>query len=84
MTQAVDRPVMPRSGSSAQLPSALPTGWFQVAWSADIGERAVVPLHYFGRDLVAFLAFELVEGLAVLSAMLPDVRRTGWRPTVRG
>ncbi|MGV0654431.1 Rieske 2Fe-2S domain-containing protein [Mycolicibacterium thermoresistibile] len=56
MTQAVDRPVMPRSGSSAQLPSALPTGWFQVAWSADIGERAVVPLHYFGRDLVAFRA----------------------------
>ncbi|GAT15200.1 iron-sulfur cluster-binding protein, Rieske family protein [Mycolicibacterium thermoresistibile] len=31
-----------------------PTGWFQIAWSADITERAVVPLHYFGRDLVAF------------------------------
>lgn len=36
------------------LPSPLPTGWFQVAWSADIGDRAVVPLRYFGRDLVAF------------------------------
>ncbi|EID11794.1 Rieske 2Fe-2S domain-containing protein [Mycolicibacterium phlei] len=37
-----------------QLPSNVPTGWFQVAWSADIADRAVVPLHYFGRDLVAF------------------------------
>jgi len=37
-----------------ELPSMLPTGWFQVAWSADIAEGATVPLHYFGRDLVAF------------------------------
>lgn len=36
------------------LPSMLPTGWFQVAWSADIAVAEVVPLHYFGRDLVAF------------------------------
>ncbi|ODQ87952.1 Rieske 2Fe-2S domain-containing protein [Mycolicibacterium flavescens] len=35
-------------------PSMLPTGWFQVAWSADVTDHAVVPLHYFGRDLVAF------------------------------
>jgi 3-ketosteroid 9alpha-monooxygenase subunit A len=32
----------------------LPTGWFQVAWSADIAVGDVVPMHYFGRDLVAF------------------------------
>jgi phenylpropionate dioxygenase-like ring-hydroxylating dioxygenase large terminal subunit len=31
-----------------------PTGWFQVAWSADIAVGDVVPLHYFARDLVAY------------------------------
>jgi phenylpropionate dioxygenase-like ring-hydroxylating dioxygenase large terminal subunit len=31
-----------------------PTGWFQVAWSGDIGAEQVVGLHYFGRDLVAY------------------------------
>lgn len=31
-----------------------PTGWFQVAWSADVGERAVHRMTYFGRDLVAW------------------------------
>jgi 3-ketosteroid 9alpha-monooxygenase subunit A len=30
------------------------TGWWQVAWSGEIGARAVVPLRYFGRDLVAY------------------------------
>jgi 3-ketosteroid 9alpha-monooxygenase subunit A len=37
-----------------RLPSSVPTGWFQVAWSAEITDRAVAPLRYFGRDLVAF------------------------------
>ncbi len=36
------------------VPSMLPTGWFQVAWSADIAVAEVVAMHYFGRDLVAF------------------------------
>ena len=36
------------------LPTMRPTGWFQVAWSADIAVGEVVPLHYFGRDLVAY------------------------------
>ncbi|MDT5065590.1 MAG: hypothetical protein QOK02_1745 [Mycobacterium sp.] len=36
------------------LPSMLPVGWFQVAWSADIAPGEVVPKHYFGRDLVVF------------------------------
>jgi 3-ketosteroid 9alpha-monooxygenase subunit A len=36
------------------LPSMLPTGWFQVAWSADIALGAVAPKHYFGRELVVF------------------------------
>jgi phenylpropionate dioxygenase-like ring-hydroxylating dioxygenase large terminal subunit len=30
------------------------TGWFQVAWSGDLGPEAVIPLRYFGRDLVAW------------------------------
>jgi phenylpropionate dioxygenase-like ring-hydroxylating dioxygenase large terminal subunit len=32
----------------------LPTGWFQVAWSADVAVGDVLPMHYFDRDLVAF------------------------------
>ena len=36
------------------LPSMRPTGWFQVAWSADLEVGDVKPLHYFGEDLVAF------------------------------
>jgi phenylpropionate dioxygenase-like ring-hydroxylating dioxygenase large terminal subunit len=31
-----------------------PNGWFQVAYSEELGERAVMPLKYFGRDLVLF------------------------------
>ena len=29
-----------------------PTGWFQVAWSAEVPPAAVRPLRYFSRDLV--------------------------------
>ncbi|MDT5391943.1 MAG: hypothetical protein QOE04_5584 [Mycobacterium sp.] len=36
------------------LPSMQPTGWFQVAWSADIAEGEVIGLRYFGVELVAF------------------------------
>src|ERR1700712_4371780 len=36
------------------LPSMQPTGWFQVAWSADLADGAVIPLRYFGVELVAF------------------------------
>jgi 3-ketosteroid 9alpha-monooxygenase subunit A len=31
-----------------------PSGWFQVAWSAEIAVGDVAPLHYFGHDLVAY------------------------------
>jgi nitrite reductase/ring-hydroxylating ferredoxin subunit len=34
--------------------SVHPSGWFQVAWSADIPVGGVQPLMYFGVDLVAF------------------------------
>src|SRR5437868_8138577 len=53
----------PRTGSSspwrseALMRSELsmkPTGWFQIGWSGDIPVGAVVPLRYFGEDLVAF------------------------------
>jgi 3-ketosteroid 9alpha-monooxygenase subunit A len=30
------------------------TGWFQVAWSADLAVGDVIPLHYFGKELVAY------------------------------
>ena len=36
------------------LPSMRPTGWFQVAWSADLEVGDVKALHYFGAELVAF------------------------------
>ena len=32
----------------------LPTGWFQVCWSAELAVGDVKPLRYFARDLVAF------------------------------
>ena len=35
-------------------PSMQPTGWFQVAWSADVAAGQIVPLTYFGTELVAF------------------------------
>jgi phenylpropionate dioxygenase-like ring-hydroxylating dioxygenase large terminal subunit len=35
-----------------QLP--IPNGWFAVAWSRELHEGDVKPLHYFGEDLVLF------------------------------
>jgi 3-ketosteroid 9alpha-monooxygenase subunit A len=35
-------------------PSPYPTGWFQVAYSEDLAPGAVVPLSYFGQELVLF------------------------------
>ena len=31
-----------------------PRGWFQIAWSRELREAAVVPLRYFGRDFVCY------------------------------
>jgi len=33
---------------------AYPEGWFQIAYAADLPSSAVVPLRYFGRELVLF------------------------------
>lgn len=38
----------------AELPSMVPTGWFQVAWSTDLENGGVKPLRYFGTELVIF------------------------------
>jgi 3-ketosteroid 9alpha-monooxygenase subunit A len=48
------------------LPSMTPTGWFQIAWSADVAVADVLPVHYFGRDLVVFR--ELGGDVKVLDA----------------
>src|SRR5262245_14973614 len=31
-----------------------PNGWFQIAYSAELPPGGVMPLHYFGRELVLF------------------------------
>jgi 3-ketosteroid 9alpha-monooxygenase subunit A len=33
---------------------SIPSGWYQVAWQDQIGKGGVLPLTYFGRDLVLF------------------------------
>jgi nitrite reductase/ring-hydroxylating ferredoxin subunit len=51
--------------------SSHPTGWFQVAWSDEIPVGGVVPLHYFGTDLVAYRGAS--GELAVLDAYCPHL-----------
>ena len=34
--------------------SMKPTGWFQVAWSAELAVGEVKPIHYFDRDMVLY------------------------------
>jgi len=48
-----------------------PTGWFQIAWSAEIGVGDVRPLHYFDTDLVAFRGTS--GTLSVLDAHCPHL-----------
>ena len=38
----------------SRFPFPLPNGWFQVAYSDELAPGGVVPLHYFGRELVLF------------------------------
>jgi 3-ketosteroid 9alpha-monooxygenase subunit A len=44
----------PLSLKKPEGPSAFATGWYLVAWSAELGASAVVPLRYFGRDFVLY------------------------------
>lgn len=48
-----------------------PTGWFMVAWSAEIPPGGVKPLAYFGGDQVAYRTFE--GELHVLDAHCPHL-----------
>jgi 3-ketosteroid 9alpha-monooxygenase subunit A len=48
-----------------------PSGWFQVAWSAEIGVGDVRPLRYFDTDLVAFRGTS--GRLTVLDAHCPHM-----------
>jgi nitrite reductase/ring-hydroxylating ferredoxin subunit len=43
-----------RRESGDRFPFPMPNGWFIVSTSAELAPGAVVPLHYFGRDLVLF------------------------------
>jgi 3-ketosteroid 9alpha-monooxygenase subunit A len=38
---------------SKRFPFPLPNGWFQVAYSDELRAGELLPLHYFGRDLIA-------------------------------
>ena len=53
--------------TATALPSMTPTGWFQIAWSADVAVADVRPLHYLGRDLVVFR--ELTGDVKVVKTM---------------
>ena len=48
-----------------------PSGWFQVAWSAEIGAGDVRPMRYFDTDLVAFRGAS--GRLSVLDAHCPHM-----------
>ena len=50
--------------------STFPQGWFVVAWSRELGPEGVMPLRYFGRDLVLF---RTEQGPAVLDAFCPHL-----------
>lgn len=43
-----------------------PTGWFQIGWSGQIAPGGVMPMRYFGEDLVAFR--DEAGALAVMDA----------------
>jgi phenylpropionate dioxygenase-like ring-hydroxylating dioxygenase large terminal subunit len=63
--------------------SVHPSGWFQVAWSAEIPVGGVRPLTYFGVDLVAFRDGEGV--VHVLDAHCPHLgAHLGFGGTVEG
>ena len=56
---------------SERFPFSIPNGWFQIAYSDELEPGGVLPLHYFGQDLVLFRA----EGgeVALLDAFCPHL-----------
>jgi 3-ketosteroid 9alpha-monooxygenase subunit A len=49
----------------------IPSGWFQVAWSAEIEAGQAIPMRYFGADLVAWR--EQAGQLHVMDAYCPHL-----------
>lgn len=43
-----------RREAGPRFPFPIPNGWFIVATSAEVPVGAIVPVHYFGRDLIVF------------------------------
>jgi nitrite reductase/ring-hydroxylating ferredoxin subunit len=43
-----------RREKGPRFPFPVPNGWFVVSSSAELPEKGIKPLHYFGRDLVLF------------------------------
>jgi len=56
---------------SERFPFSIPNGWFQIAYSDELEPGAVLPLQYFGKDLVLFRG-ESGE-VALLDAFCPHL-----------
>lgn len=54
MTQERHAAAPPPEGYRFPQIPPFPTGWFQVGYSDELEKRQVVPMHYFGRQLVMF------------------------------
>jgi phenylpropionate dioxygenase-like ring-hydroxylating dioxygenase large terminal subunit len=51
-TATAAAPIHPEMGADEpRYPFGIPYGWFQVAWSGDVGIGDVIPRYYFGRHL---------------------------------
>ncbi|MGB5809171.1 MAG: Rieske 2Fe-2S domain-containing protein [Polyangiales bacterium] len=71
------------SYEARNFPSRLPSGWFQVGYSHELAPGDVVPLKYFGQDLVMFRTED--GELSVLDAFCPHLgAHLGHGGTVKG
>ncbi|MEM8606702.1 MAG: Rieske 2Fe-2S domain-containing protein [Myxococcota bacterium] len=71
------------SAHERNFPTRLPSGWFQIGYSDEVGPGDVKPLKYFGTDLVMFRT-ESGE-LSVLDAFCPHLgAHLGHGGTVKG
>ena len=62
---------------------SFPVGWFQVAYAEDLNVGDVVPLHYFGQQLVLFRGED--EKVGLLDAYCPHLgAHLGHGGTVKG